>query len=347
MRQLPKRSALYAAALILLACLMIGLGWWWHTHDLANKKPTHVEPSACALPAEAASAPHPGMVWVPAGRYTPGDTTYPEEVSNGKVSVKGFWMDRTEVTNDAFAAFIKATGYVTVAERPVNQKLHPGLPPDMQQPGAVVFVIPEKVDGKENLSQWWQYSPGVNWRHPGGPATSIEGHGTFPVVAITPEDALAYAKWRGHTMPSESEWEWAAREAQDKPSDEHAQPAQANTWQGLFPIINSAEDGFVGLATDCCYPSNEMRLCDMIGNVWELTTDAWSDTRPDASAVHPDQLPPNLRAAASDRVVIKGGSFLCAPDYCMRYRAGSRQPQEVDLGASHLGFRTILVAKGP
>lgn len=347
MRPLSKRSFAYLGAFLLLLSLLIGLGWWWTAKNQADQKPVRVEPTACALPAQEASAPHPGMVWVPGGEYTPGDTTYPEERPGGKVRVKGFWMDRTEVTNDEFAAFIKATGYVTVAERPVNQILHPGLPADMQQPGAVVFVIPKNVNGKENIAQWWQYLPGANWRHPGGPATSIEGHGAFPVVTITPEDAQAYAKWRGHSMPSEAQWEWAARAAQDKAVDEHEQPDQANTWQGLFPIVNSAKDGFVGLAPVGCYTPNALGLFDMIGNVWEFTTDAWSDNHPTASAVHPDQLPTNFRAAASDRQVIKGGSFLCSPDYCMRYRAGSRQPQEVDLGASHLGFRTILVAKGP
>ncbi len=290
------------------------------------------------------------MVWVPAGEFEFGDTVYPEEQPVRKTRVAGFWIDRTEVTNDAFAQFVQATGYVTVAEHVVDPALHPGLPPEMRQPGAVVFVMPNAVTGKGDLTQWWQYVPGANWRHPGGPATTIAGRGAFPVVAVTIEDALAYAKWKGRTLPSEAQWEWAARAGQQVNAQEHAQPAQANTWQGLFPVVNSAEDGFVGLAPVGCYAPNAWGLFDMVGNVWELTADRWAPTHGDgdgANAASDPLVASPARQAAAGQHVIKGGSFLCAPNYCMRYRAGARQPQDDDLGASHLGFRTVLLAPGP
>ena len=340
------RMTVALAALLTFA--LLGVGLWFARVDATpapkpEPKPKR-EQTACVLPAPARDAPHPGMAWVPGGSFEFGDTTYPEELPIRKTSVTGFWMDRTEVTNDEFAAFIKATGYITVAERAVDQKSHPDLPPDMQKPGAVVFVIPKDAGG--DIGQWWRYVPGANWRHPGGPDTSIDGRGSFPVVTVTFDDAQAYAKWKGHILPGEAQWEWAAQggAGQAKAAQDHQQPLQANTWQGLFPMVNSGDDGFVGLAPVGCYAPNALGLFDMIGNVWELTADAYTSSHAQASAVPPDQLP--LRPGGAPGRVIKGGSFLCAPNYCMRYRSGSRQPQEEDLGASHLGFRTILQAPG-
>lgn len=287
------------------------------------------------------------MVWVSAGSFTIGDTVYAEESPLRRRSVQGFWMDRTEVTNDEFAAFVRATGYLTVAERLVDLAKNPGLPPALQQPGAVVFVMPNDVRGHGDISPWWRYMPGANWRHPGGPHTSIEGHGAFPVVAVTIEDSLAYARWKGRALPSEAQWEWAARAARPEPAPTHQQPKDANAWQGLFPVMNSGEDGFVGLAPVGCYAPNALGLHDMIGNVWELTADPWTPHHGDAAAPPADQVPAGLRTAAAAQQVIKGGSFLCAPNYCRRYRAGGRQPQDRDLAAGHLGFRTILNSPGP
>ena len=322
--------------------LLAGAAWAWLQGSALHAAARPAELLQCALPPQSTPAQqHPGMVWVPAGSYTMGDTEYPEEQPARAVQVAGFWMDRTEVTNDQFAEFVQATGYVTAAERAVNPQAHPGLPADMLKPGAVVFVAPKDVRGMNDVSQWWRYIPGASWRHPGGPQTSIAGHGAFPVVAVTLEDAQAYARWKGRSLPSEAQWEWAARGGKPQPMPEHEQPRDANTWQGLFPTVNSGEDGYVGLAPVGCYAPNALGLFDMIGNVWELTTDAW---RPNHAATGaPDQVPAALRggAAASAQHVIKGGSFLCSPDYCMRYRAGARQPQDDDLGASHLGFRTI------
>lgn len=287
------------------------------------------------------------MVWIAGGSFEFGDTAYPEEQPVQTVSVKGFWMDRTEVTNAEFAEFINATHYVTVAEREVDAALHPGLPPDMQKPGAVVFVMPNDLTGKGQLTPWWQYIPGASWRRPGGPDTSIEGRGAFPVVTVTIEDAQAYARWKGRMLPTEAQWEWAARAGQPRAEQDHNQPKQANTWQGLFPVVNSADDGFVGLAPAGCYSPNANGLFDMIGNAWELTTDIYQPHHRDINGTTPDQAPTPLRTGQAVQRVIKGGSFLCAPNYCMRYRAGARQPQDEDLGASHLSFRTILIAPAP
>lgn len=317
--------------------------WLWFG---AAMHPSRQASLQCTLPIPAANAPHSGMVWVAGGSFEFGDNAYPEEQPIQKITLGGFWMDRTEVTNAEFARFVNATGYVTVAERAVDPALHPGLPPDMQKPGAVVFIMPNDSSGRGNLTDWWRYIPGANWRHPGGPATDIEGRGAFPVVTVTIEDAQAYARWKGHSLPSEAQWEWAARAGQVHAAQDHNQPKQANTWQGLFPVVNSGDDGFTGLAPVGCYPSNATGLFDMIGNVWELTTDEYKPYHQDLNGTTPDQVPV-LRSGKPRQRVIKGGSFLCAPNYCMRYRSGARQPQDDDLGASHLGFRTILIAPGP
>ena len=274
-----------------------------------------------------ARAPHGGMAWVPPGDYAMGDTVYPEEGPQHSVHVAGFWMDRHEVTNAQFAAFVKATGYVTQAERNVNAQLHPDLPDAMRKAGAMVFVMPHEVGDMSDISQWWHYIAGANWRHPAGPGSSIGAHENFPVVEITYADALAYAQWKGRTLPTEAEWEWAARGGDPNAHPDHEQPKNANSWQGIFPVLDSGKDGFIGLAPAGCYAPNRLGLYDMIGNVWEWTN----------SISAPDH--------GTQTYTIKGGSYLCSPDYCMRYRASARQPQEADLAASHLGFRTIL--RGP
>ncbi len=330
------------------ALVLAGAGAWatfWWAGKAGNA--VRQEPLQCALPLQTANPAHPGMVWVPGGSFEFGDTTYPEEQPVRPVTLNGFWMDRTEVTNDEFARFVKATGYVTVAERVVDPAVHPGLPPDLQKPGAVVFVMPNDVNGQGKLIEWWRYIPGANWRHPGGPGTAIDGKGAFPVVTVTIEDAQAYARWKGHALPSEAQWEWAARAGMAQSGKDHDQPKQANTWQGLFPVVNSGDDGFVGLAPVGCYSPNAYGLFDMIGNVWELTADEYKPYHRDVNGTTADQAPAGLRSPQPSQRVIKGGSFLCAPNYCMRYRSGARQPQDDDLGASHLGFRTILLAPAP
>lgn len=333
--------------LLVLVLLAAAGGWFYKFKGSASP----VETAICPLPPVSAQALHPGMVWVPAGSFVLGDTVYPEEKASALTHVKGFWMDRTEVSNDEFDAFVRATGYVTVAERAVDKTRHPGMPSQMYEPGALVFFKPEKINTNSDVRQWWRYQPGANWRHPGGPNTHIEGRGAFPVVAVTIEDAKAYAHWKGRTIPSEAQWEWAARGAQQDLPHSHAQPKDANTWQGIFPVVNSSEDGFAGMAPVGCYAPNALGLHDMIGNVWELTADAFALERNARPAAEPDQSPfeasLGLRNKEGGFRVIKGGSFLCSSDYCMRYRSGARQPQEDDLGTSHLGFRTVLQAPGP
>ena len=267
---------------------------------------------ACPLQIEE-RAQHPGMVWVPPGTVEMGSDVYPEE-AHRTATVAGFWIDRTEVTNAEFEAFVTATNYVTVAERTGTK-------------GAAVFVLPSGNADLSSASTWWHYVEGANWRHPGGPNTSIDERENFPVVAIALEDAEAYAKWKSRRLPTEAEWERAAR-ASASTAPEREQPKDANTWQGVFPIIDTAEDGFTGIAPVGCFKPNAFGLHDMIGNVWELTTSAYEDRTPPAH-------------------VIKGGSFLCAPNYCLRYRPSARQPQEDGLGTSHVGFRTVRDAPGP
>lgn len=292
------------AAGIAAAIVAIGATTWWFTGTL--KAPVIL---ACPLPTT--SGPHSGMVFVPAATFEMGDTVYAEEGPPKSISVKGFWMDRTEVTNAEFAAFVKATNYVTTAERPGHE-------------GAAVFVLPSGNVDLSSITSWWRYVEGANWRHPGGPGTDINGRDHYPVVAVSHEDAEAYAKWKGRKLPTEEQWERAAR-ANSLTTPSHEQPKGANTWQGIFPVIDTAEDGHTGMAPVGCFKPNPLGLYDMIGNVWELTSTTYANHTPKAQ-------------------VIKGGSFLCAPNYCMRYRAGARQPQEADLGTSHVGFRTILEA---
>jgi len=289
------------------------------------------------------------MVWVPAGQFDMGDTKYREEGPIRPTRVDGFWMDRTEVSNEEFAAFVQATGYVTAAERAWDAQQQPDLAPELRAPGAVVFAMPAKLHNRNDLQQWWQYVAGAQWRHPGGPRTDILGRGHFPVVTVTYADALAYATWKGRSLPSESQWEWAARAGEVQAAKDHDQPHGANTWQGVFPVLNSADDGFVGLAPVGCYAPNAWGLYDMMGNVWEMTRDLYTEDHRAVGSPKAESSPDAtlIRNASARQRVIKGGSFLCSPDYCMRYRSGSRQPQEEDLGTSHLGFRTVLLAPGP
>src|SRR6218665_3855340 len=187
--RIPLRIGLGLLSALLLAAVAAAALW------PAPRPAAAAERLRCALPAPAPGSPHAGMVWVPPGRYLQGDDVYREEQPQRSVEVAGFWMDRTEVSNEEFAAFVAATGYITTAEREVDAQAHPDLPPEMRRPGAVVFIAPKQIDGSTDVSAWWRYVPGANWRHPGGPGTSIEGRGAFPVVAVTLADAQAYARW--------------------------------------------------------------------------------------------------------------------------------------------------------
>lgn len=266
------------------------------------------------------------LVWVPAGSFTMGDEPhYPDEGPPRQVALKGFWIQAHEVTGAEFAAFVKATGYRTMAERDPPQLA--GATEEMQQPGSAVFQAPTQQD-----PNWWRWVSGAQWRHPSGPQDSIAGHEREPVVQIAFQDAQAYASWAGMELPSEEQWEYAARAGAaslPEPVDQHGQP-QANYYQGVFPVKNLGTDGFIGRAPVGCFKPNAFGLHDMIGNVWEWTST--SGSRPDAGE------PAN---------VIKGGSFLCAANYCARYRPAARQFQERGLGTDHIGFRLVDNSKPP
>jgi sulfatase modifying factor 1 len=263
-------------------------------------------------------------VWVPSGTFMMGEEPrYPDEGPPREVVVAGFWMDSHEVTNDQFAAFVQATGYQTLAER-APPKLD-DAPPEMRMPGSAVFTTP--TDDNPN---WWRWAVGANWRHPAGPKTTISGASREPVVQIAYQDAQAFAAWAGKRIPTEEQWEYAARGGQPalpEPVDEAKRP-QANYYQGLFPLKDTKEDGYEGRAPVGCFKPNGYGLYDMVGNVWEWTTSIGG------------------RADAGETVmIIKGGSYLCAANYCARYRPAARQFQERGLGTEHIGFRLIDTKK--
>lgn len=257
------------------------------------------------------------MTWIAGGGFMMGDgARYPEEGPPRRVSVPGFWIDTHELTNAEFAAFVAATGYRTMAERapPVT----PDTPAEMRVPGSAVFAVPDRDDPR-----WWRWAVGAQWRHPSGPAETIGGRGQAPVVQIAYEDAEAYARWAGKALPTEAQWEYAARGGQPappEPVDTHG-VATANYYQGAFPVRDLGLDGFRGRSRVGCFPANGYGLYDMIGNVWEWTRDPGGDV----PGGH----------------VIKGGSYLCAGNYCARYRPAARQFQERGLGTDHIGVRFV------
>jgi len=305
------------------------------------------------LPAEQGETA--SMAFIVGGVFTMGSVRHrPEERFPHTVRVDGFWIDRYEVTNAQFRQFVDATGYVTLAERGLDPKAHPNVPAELLAPGSTTFVAPTDRQGGR-VTQWFQYVVGANWRQPAGPGSSTAGKDNHPVAHVAYEDALAYARWRGRSLPTEAQWEFAARggrEGEDDWSsafDPSGKPI-ANTWQGLFPVLNTEEDGHAGTAPVGCFPPNSYGLYDMIGNVWEWTSDWYHPGHPRDAAVNPAG--PDLttiRASPGQPAsrVIKGGSYLCAHNYCARYRPAARQPQEVDLSAAHIGFRTVLNRPGP
>jgi formylglycine-generating enzyme required for sulfatase activity len=291
------------------------------------------------------------MVYVAGGIFTMGSERHrPEERFAHTVHVDGFWIDRHEVTNAQFQRFVDATGYVTLAERGGDPKAHAGMPKELLAPGSVVFIQPNDREAGGRITQWWRYVPGADWRHPAGPGSSIAGKANHPVVHVAYEDALAYARWRGHSLPTEAQWEFAARggrEGEDDWSSAYRPDGKpiANTWQGLFPVVDTGQEGYAGTAPVGCFAPGGYGLSDMIGNVWEWTRDWYRPGHPRQPASNPTGPDPamlRLAPGGSPSRVIKGGSYLCAFNYCARYRPAARQPQEADLGAAHIGFRTVL-----
>jgi formylglycine-generating enzyme required for sulfatase activity len=306
-------------------------------------------------------APFPDMVWVPGGTFRMGsDRHYPEEAPVHRVTVDGFWMDRTPVTNAAFKQFVAETGHVTFAEIPPDPADYPGAKPEMLLPGSLVFIKPKGPVDMRDIRNWWHFVLGADWRHPQGPKSYYGGREHHPVVHVAYVDAEAFARWAGKTLPTEAEWEFAARGGLDGAEfawGDHLTPQDrplANYWQGEFPWQNLKTDGYEGTSPVGTFPPNGYGLADMIGNVWEWTTDWYTPKHPqDAPKAccvprNPrvgdarDSLDPRQPDSQIPRKVIKGGSHLCAPNYCVRYRPAARFPEPVDTSTGHLGFRCVV-----
>ncbi|MEM8553828.1 MAG: formylglycine-generating enzyme family protein [Pseudomonadota bacterium] len=302
------------------------------------------------------------MVWIDGGTFQMGsDAHYPDEGPVRKVRVDGFWIDRTHVTNAQFQAFIEDTGYVTVAERPLNPADFPGADPFLVQAGSMVFRMTKGPVDLRDIRHWWSYVPGASWRHPEGPGSDLKGRSRHPVVHVAYEDAEAYAAWAGKDLPTEAEWEFAARGGLDGAAyvwgDDFTPRGKimAKTWQGDFPWRNKASKKLQRTAPVGSYPANGYGLYDMAGNVWQWTTDWYVAGHPvkqsEKSAcctldnprgpAQIESLDPRQPNIPIPRKVVKGGSFLCAPSYCRRYRPAARHAQQVDTGMSHIGFRCI------
>ena len=300
------------------------------------------------------------LCWIPAQTYTMGsDAHYAEEAPAHPVSVDGFWISRRQVTNAQFAAFVDATGYETVAERPLDPADFPGAPVENLQPGSMVFTGTRGPVDLRHINLWWTWTPGASWRHPFGPRSHVDDLGEHPAVHLAYEDAEAYAAWAGQALPTEAEWEAAARGGLDQaayvwgPEPEAAGERLANYWHGDFPW--RADQGYGATAAVGSFPANPYGLFDMAGNVWEWTTDWYATSHHGDPNVSPCCVPRNPRGpeveASFDpqqpqfqvpRKVIKGGSFLCADSYCRRYRPAARRPQMVDTGMSHIGTRCVV-----
>ncbi len=283
------------------------------------------------------------------------DTYYASERSAVDVTVDSFCIDRHEITNAEFRQFVKATGYRTIAERPLSKEQFPDLTDDQRQPGSLIFEPPKEGLQQVAYLSWWHWVVGANWQHPYGPDSTIEGLDNYPVVHIDYDDAVAYANWIGKTLPTEAQWEYAARGGlidQDFSWGDAYSAQNANTWQGLFPFFNTKADGYLGTAPVESFPSNGYGLYDMTGNVWEWTADWYgvghSGKDHSVNPTGPDQassLDPKKPTEGALHV-IKGGSYLCAKNYCSRYRPAARESQAPDTGTTHIGFRLVTTPKG-
>ncbi|WP_296600723.1 formylglycine-generating enzyme family protein [Phenylobacterium sp.] len=351
-----RRVSRSAAALLALSTLSVAFA-------ACDRRPAPQKivtaPKSDCLPPQPIPARAPstaGMVLVKGGEYLQGAAPARREEGPPRATrVGSFWIDKTEVTNAEFARFVAATGYVTLAEKPLDPKLYPGLAGDDLKPSAIVFVGAKNPN--DGPGQWWRVIRGADWRHPEGPGSSIEGKENHPVVQIGYDDALAYARWLGRDLPTEAEWEYAARGGlKDAAYTWGNQPLdmkkpQANVWQGPFPQADAGTDGYKAQTAPAgCFAANGYGLVDMAGNVWEWTKDWYAPNLDPTQIVDP--VGPTEREAYlpstpdEKRHVIKGGSFLCADNFCFRYRPPAREAGPTDTGSDHVGFRTILRVKG-
>lgn len=385
--QRPASPSNRLTIIVVIALFVAGIGLWKYMshHAVQANRVTSTAKEAPSLATNsfaptvenrnlpAGSAPA-GMAWIPGGEFSMGAQDPPTKDTVGmqatvdsrpihRVYVDGFWMDKTDVTNGEFAKFVKATGYVTVAERKPRAEDYPGALPENLVAGSVVFSPPDHAVSLNDHYQWWSYVHGANWRHPAGPQSNIQGKADYPVVQVAYEDATAYAKWAGKRLPTEAEWEFAARGGlTGKPfvwGDEFRPKGKwmANTFQGQFPYKDSGEDKYVGISGAGRFPPNGYGLYDMAGNVWQWTSDWY---RPDyyEQLANASGVTRNPKGPASpydpaepkeQKKAHRGGSFLCTDQYCSRYMVGTRGKGEVSTGTNHLGFRCVknLSPRGP
>lgn len=361
---------------LLFCCLLAGCGAAQQEDEINQDSLMHCTsgiPSrfpvagngADSMAVSADSAATEGMVWIPGGTFMMGASDQegrPDEYPQHQVQVKGFWMDATEVTNAQFRKFVEATGYITTAERKpdweeLKKQLPPGTPkpPDsVLMPASLVFVPPDRpLASLQNVAQWWQWVRGANWKHPQGPGSSIEGKDDYPVVHVSWEDAAAYARWAGKRLPTEAEWEFAARAGMtNQPYTWGSEPVdkgghKANIWQGSFPDNNLVADGFARAAPVKSFAPNAYGLYDMAGNVWEWTAD-WYNAGYYAQCANKTLNDPKGAEAPYDpqeptvpKKVVRGGSFLCHASYCASYRVSARMKTSPDTGLEHTGFRCV------
>jgi formylglycine-generating enzyme len=366
-----ERKLVIALVLIflVLACAVIFAVHRSSTTQSASALPPPASEFQPTIPNIAAAPPGnapAGMAWIPGGEFSMGAAEMPGMNEVGmqatkdsrpihRVYVDGFWMDKTDVTNEQFAKFVKATGYITVAERKPRAEDFPGAPPENLAAGAVVFSAPDHPVPLNDHLQWWSYVKGANWKHPTGPSSNLKGREQYPVVDVAYEDAMAYAKWAGKRLPTEAEWEFAARGGLSGKlyswGDEF-KPAgkwMANTHQGQFPVSDTGDDGYTGISPVAKFPPNGYGLYDMAGDVWQWTADWY---RPDyyarlvaAGGIARNPAGPSSPYDPSEpnekKKVHRGGSFLCTDQYCSRYMVGTRGKGEVSTGTNHLGFRCV------